>query len=234
MTICHDCGDTKKCSSCQGRRHLPCTDCTNGRCVTCDGKGFIRDERSAKRTCYRCEGTGKCNTCHGTRHVSCWQCAGEGHCTTCYPYRLQWRRASDLAKSGDTYNAIIVLQEMRQQFDNGKHANENTGRIGGVGVGAIVGSFLLPGVGTLIGSAIGGLLGGSVGQSETQTEQAIRAETHYRLGVIFEMLRNPSALHHYTEAKLIDASHERATEALTRLQPSIPVSPHLAALDDDI
>jgi len=147
---------------------------------------------------------------------------------------LKWKQASDLAKAGDTYNAILALQELLKMFDEKNRSNVTNGRAGGVGAGAVIGTILLPGIGTIIGGAIGGLLGAGWGEQNAKSRTAFQAETNYRLGVIHEMMRTPAALQHYMQAKLLDPSHEQAAQALARLQPTIPVSPQLQALDDDL
>ncbi|MHB9134607.1 MAG: tetratricopeptide repeat protein [Armatimonadota bacterium] len=144
-----------------------------------------------------------------------------------------------MAKAGDAYNAVVllqmILQTMSKESEDNKRSNTNVSRAGGVGIGLLIGSLIFPGVGTAIGGLVGGFVGSSIGDSTTdEMNKPFLAETHYRLGVVYEMLRNPQALNSYTQAKLLNPSHNQATEALKRLQPMIPVTPQLAALDDEL
>lgn len=196
--------------------------------------------------------------CSGRQTIECKACTGTGYCHTCYPYRLQWKRASDLAKSGDAYNAVALLLEMVKQFEQAKLAiaQENQkraqtareknlddqfkGRMIGGGVGAVIGMFLGP-VGTIAGGMVGGMLGKAAGESEGKEAHqeeyrlsSFEAETHYRLGVIYEVLQHPATLTHYMQAKLLHSDHAGAEGALRRLQPSVANILQLKALDDDI
>lgn len=178
-----------------------------------------------------CKG-GICYQCSGAGIVACPTCSGTGYCHSCGKYRLKWKEATILARSGDAYNAIAQLQRMLEEMDSGGKSNTTTSRtIGAVG-GALAGSFI-PVIGTLIGATIGGLAGSMIGDAASHDLDKLKSETHYRMGVIYENLRNPSALHHYQQAKLLFIGHEHATEALKRLQPAIAISPQLAALDND-
>jgi len=214
-------------------------------CRSCYGTG-----KATPIKCYHCNGTGYCGKCKGSKKVDCQTCQGNGQCGTCYPYRVEWKEATDLAKAGDAYNAVASLLEMLKEFDQAKRdleqqareqgiKDKNTGRTAGVGIGAILGTFIIPipVVGTVIGSAIGGLIGNNAADPSKAVEDKtipFQAETHYRLGVIYEMLHNPAALQHFTQARLLNSTHEGAIEALKRLQPTIPISPQLAALDDGV
>lgn len=151
----------------------------------------------------------------------------------CHSYRVKWKLATDMAKSGDAYNAVVVLQEMLKEFEEQRQSSNAKGRFGGAGAGAALGTLLFPGIGTVIGTAIGGLVGDRIGKSLGASEQAsFEAETHYRLGVIYEMMHHPGALSSYMQARLLDSEHKRAEEALRRLQPAMPASPLLDSLDD--
>jgi len=170
---------------------------------------------------------------------------------------MEWNKAADLVKSGDAYNAIAVLLEMLKHFDNEKQeiSRENQlnerkvkeeqskgmitgGTVGGT-VGWILGSFV-PVVGHIVGAAVGGYIGRELGGSPVSvnerqyTNTLFEAETHFRLGIIYEVLHHPQSLMHFQQAKLLNPSHGYATEALQRIQPTITVSPHhLKALDPD-
>jgi len=166
--------------------------------------------------------------------VSCDACEGSGHCPVCYKIRLKWKQASDLARAGDSYNAVVVLQEMLKSWSEDGQKAVTTGRMGGAGGGAVLGTMILPGVGTIVGGFLGSLLGSSLGKFEAKSVIAFEAETNYRLGLIYEGMHHPASLTHYMNAKLLDPSHTKAAEALARLQPKVPVSPMLDDLDDDL
>lgn len=232
MPTCHTCRDTKECQHCDGEGMVNCR-CNNGKCSRCSGHGYIISD-GVRNTCSDCSGKGKCRECKGTTRLTCPTCKNDKHCQICYGYRLKWKQASTMAKSGDAYNAVALLTEMIVEFDQRKKSDTNTGRIGGAGAGAAIGTLLLPGIGTVIGAALGGLFGNSAGEGHSKTYATFEAETHYRLGVIHEMVHNPAALHHYMQARLLDPEHAQAADALARLQPQVSVSQHLTALDDDI
>ena len=232
MPTCHICVDSKKCTSCGGNGHVACS-CRTGSCERCGGNGRYRVDRDIV-TCTECNGQGQCSKCRGTAILPCASCKSNGYCPTCYQYRLTWKQASDMAKSGDVYNAVVVLQEMLKEFDEKKHTNTTVGRTAGVGIGATIGTVIFPGIGTIIGAAVGGLLGNHFGEDEAKSRLSFEAETNYRIGVIYEMLHHPSTLGHYQQAKLLDGSHQGAHEALQRIRPQILASAALNSLDDDI
>ena len=68
----------KRCGGCQGRGHVPCTNCTRGRvvCSTCTGQGKV--------TCAKCSGKKKitCSNCYGDKErfgmIDCPTCKAQG------------------------------------------------------------------------------------------------------------------------------------------------------------
>ena len=62
----------------------------------------------------------------------------------------------------DTNNALVSLQKHNEA--------ESISAFGGGGVGALIGTFLLPGIGTVLGGVVGAFLGGFFGPSLEQTK----------------------------------------------------------------
>lgn len=63
---CRYCGGSGECSS---------SNCNNGKCINCNGKGYTTDGKY-KFTCPSCN-NGKCNACHGSG--KCSKCGGRGY-----------------------------------------------------------------------------------------------------------------------------------------------------------
>ena len=254
-TLPCSCGDGK-CKKCNGTGQYI------GKCLYCDGSGVSGEGRctfcngsgkAEPKKCYMCEGNGICKDCKGSMRIGCSSCHQTGECQTCYLYRVEWNSATDLVKNGDAYNAVAMLMEMLKKFDQEKQdiirenqlnertakEEQNKGMMTGGTIGLAVGS-VLPVVGHVVGAAVGALIGRAIGGSPVPVNQReynskpFEAETHFRLGITYELLHNPAALNHYLQAKLLNPSHDLAAESLKRLQPSIADSPHLLkALDPD-
>lgn len=64
-----------ECRYCDGSGECPGSNCNNGRCIRCGGKGYTYSGKY-KTSCAWCN-NGKCIACHGT--AKCPKCHGTGH-----------------------------------------------------------------------------------------------------------------------------------------------------------
>ena len=64
-----------ECRYCNGSGECPGSNCNNGKCIRCGGKGYTYSG-NYKTTCPWCE-RGKCPACHG--NARCPKCNGRGY-----------------------------------------------------------------------------------------------------------------------------------------------------------
>jgi len=130
-----------------------CPDCHgSGKCPRCSGKGLVQDLHEGRQNiCPKCNGSKICQFCKGTSEA--------------ISKARRYLEMQDFDRAeGEIYVAIKQIEEKIERdrspliFSGG----------GGAG-GSVIGTFVLPGIGTILGAIIGGALGNYIGVEQQKS-----------------------------------------------------------------
>ena len=105
--------------------------------------------------------------------------------------------------------SLAGIQATLRAVENDMGIDRSTATVGGAGGGAIIGTFLAPGPGTLVGAAIGGLLGLFMGESLNTIKE--RVETQIMTGLdagLQQLNRRVLAWIEQKRSETVEAAHE--------------------------
>lgn len=209
--VCRWCKGTKACSFCakplaRSAKPLRANHLTVNSCPDCH----------ASTVCKECNGTG--DYWYNANRQDCGWCQGTGACCTCAKHLDVIEEISRKVTNGDLALAEVEIQ---QRFVALKSESQGTGQIlgmGGAAVGAIVGSLVLPGIGTLIGAMLGKAGGDGINNDATRSETWQHADLLFLLAAIYQKQgRVAEARQCLIQGASICPNHHLTTEALRGL-----------------
>ena len=170
-------------------------------------------ECRATRVCTHCTGTGKIWI--NSQRQTCGWCTGTGVCDSCRMHLQTIEKVIRKVSKGDLALAEV---EIHQRFITLKTESQGAGQllgIGGATVGAILGSLVLPGIGTVIGAWLGKAGGDNVNNDAIQSQLWQHADLLFVLAAIYQkQARMAEARECLIRAASLCPSHTRVNEAL--------------------
>lgn len=195
-----------------------CESCRSAQAVT-------RRERRPKHqlnSCPACDGSTRCAVCDGTGRMGqhpCHSCMGDGTCASCANHVAFMVQFLGEFEEGELGSAEATLKRalIDAETDQAK-ARLKWGFLG-KGGGAVAGTAIYPGIGTILGLIFGDMTAEAYAISESGRLTAWRkADLLFCLSAVYsKRQRHDEARELLVQALVLNEHHEMAREALRRI-----------------
>ena len=181
---------------------------------------MIADILVAANACPYCVGSSVCPSCNGTRRTTpkggsgtsqCPDCTGSGRCAKCVDHVGMLESFAQELQTGSPGSAEACLQRAMINVGQSEQRARSNAGIGAAGFGALIGTMVAPGLGTIVGMSLGKMLGDSVDPSEPWKQ----ADVFYSLGILYALTgRKAEANQAWIKALTLNEHHDAARAEL--------------------
>lgn len=170
----------------------------------------------AINSCPDCHGTLVCHKCggFGSPNSNRCRCGEKGDCRTCRDHVATLEKFVLEMSEGSFGPAEAVIARGLKSTGDDEQSSKTMHSVGGVGIGALIGSFIFPGVGTVVG----GLIGKAIGENSNVSLDWRRADLYFALGFLYRATnRKAEAIQAWIKALSLKEDHEPSRFALKQV-----------------